>query len=97
MTAYNSTGTPVNLQLRWAKTDSAALGAGHQDTWNLFYQANPNATGTQSAWVNAGTNFIFSANGALPVSYRFVASPSPTSPSTASRSETSRSTSAPAR
>src|SRR6185369_6886150 len=38
VTAYDSTGTPVNLQLRWAKTDSSALGSPHVDTWNLFYQ-----------------------------------------------------------
>ena len=48
MTAYNAAGTPVNLQLRWAKTDSASLGAGHQDTWNLFYQTSTTATGTQA-------------------------------------------------
>ena len=65
VTAYNAAGTPVNLQLRWAKTDSASLGTPHQDTWNLFYQADPNATGTQVAWVNAGTNFTFNANGSL--------------------------------
>jgi flagellar hook protein FlgE len=65
VTAYDATGTPVNLQLRWAKTDSAALGVPHTDTWNLFYQANPNATGTQAAWVNVGTNFTFGANGML--------------------------------
>lgn len=65
VTAYDSTGTPVNLQLRWAKTDSAALGSPHTDTWNLFYQANPNATGAQTAWVNAGTNFVFGSNGSL--------------------------------
>jgi flagellar hook protein FlgE len=65
VTAYNAAGTPVNLQLRWAKTDSASLGSPHQDSWNLFYQSNPNATGTQVAWVNAGTNFTFGANGAL--------------------------------
>jgi flagellar hook protein FlgE len=65
VTAYDSTGTPVNLQLRWAKTDSAALGVPHTDTWNLFYQADPNATGTQAAWVNVGTNFTFGANGKL--------------------------------
>ncbi len=65
VTAYNAAGTPVNLQLRWAKTDSAALGTGHQDTWNLFYQTNTTATGTQVGWVNTGTNFIFSANGSL--------------------------------
>jgi flagellar hook protein FlgE len=65
VTAYNAAGTPVNLQLRWAKTDSASLGTGHQDTWNLFYQTSTTATGTQVAWVNSGTNFTFSANGSL--------------------------------
>jgi flagellar hook protein FlgE len=65
VTAYNAAGTPVNLQLRWAKTDSASLGSPHEDTWNLFYQTDPGATGTQVAWVNSGTNFTFGANGAL--------------------------------
>jgi flagellar hook protein FlgE len=65
LTAYDSTGTAVNLQLRWAKTDSAALGGSHTNTWSLFYQTDPNATGTQTAWVNAGTNFTFGATGAL--------------------------------
>jgi flagellar hook protein FlgE len=65
LTAYNSAGSPVNLQLRWAKTDSASLGSPHQDTWNLFYQTNPNATGSQVGWVNVGTNFTFGTNGAL--------------------------------
>jgi len=65
VTCYNSAGTPVNVQLRWAKTDSASLGSGHQDTWNLFYQTSTTATGTGVAWVNSGTNFTFSSNGAL--------------------------------
>jgi flagellar hook protein FlgE len=65
LTAYDSTGTAVNLQLRWAKTDSAALGGSHTNTWSLFYQANPSASGTQTAWVNAGTNFTFGSSGAL--------------------------------
>jgi flagellar hook protein FlgE len=65
VTAFNAAGTPVNLQLRWAKTDSASLGAGHQDTWNLFYQTSTTASGPQTAWVNTGTNFTFNANGAL--------------------------------
>ena len=65
VTAYDQTGTAVNLQLRWAKTDSAALGGTHANTWNLFYQTNPNATGTQTAWVNAGTNFTFNPAGVL--------------------------------
>jgi flagellar hook protein FlgE len=72
VTAYDATGTPVNLQLRWAKTDSAALGGTHTDVWNLFYQKNPAATGTGVEWVNAGTDFKFNSSGKL------------TSPSTAS-------------
>ncbi|WP_213742535.1 flagellar hook-basal body complex protein [Bradyrhizobium sp. dw_411] len=65
VTAYNSAGTPVNLQLRWAMTDSATLGPGHQNTWNLFYQTDTTATGGQTAWVNAGQNFVFNSNGNL--------------------------------
>jgi len=65
VTTYDVSGAPVNLQFRWAKTDSASLGAGHTDTWNLFYQVNPNATGTQVAWQNVNTNFTFSASGQM--------------------------------
>ena len=65
VTAFNAAGTPVNLQLRWAKIDSASLGAGHQDTWNLFYQTSTTAVGTQTAWVNTGTNYTFGSNGTL--------------------------------
>ena len=65
VTTYNSAGTPINLQLRWAKTDSSSLGSPHQDTWNLFYQTAPSATGTQVAWVNVGTNFVFNSDGSL--------------------------------
>ena len=65
VTAYNAAGTPVNLQLRWAKTDSASLGAGHTDSWNLFYQTDPNATGTGVGWVNSGQTFTFAADGSL--------------------------------
>jgi flagellar hook protein FlgE len=65
VTTFNGSGTPINLQLRWAKSDSASLGSPHQDTWNLFYQSDPNATNLQVAWTNVGTNFVFNANGAL--------------------------------
>jgi flagellar hook protein FlgE len=61
VTAYNASGTPVNLQLRWALTSTT----GGQDTWNLFYQTDTTATGTQVGWVNVGTNFVFNADGAL--------------------------------
>jgi flagellar hook protein FlgE len=65
ITAYDTSGAAVNVQLRWAKTDSALLGTGHTDTWNLFYETNSNASGTQPAWRNVGVNYTFGSNGQL--------------------------------
>jgi flagellar hook protein FlgE len=65
VTAYDTSGAPVNIQLRWAKVDSSTLGAGHTDGWNLFYQTSSNATGSQTAWQNAGANFTFGADGKM--------------------------------
>ena len=63
VTAYDSTGNPVDVQFRWAKTASVATGG--TDTWQLFYQSNSNATGTQSAWTNVGTTFTFNSSGQM--------------------------------
>ena len=63
VTAYDSTGNPVDVQLRWAKTDAVAVGG--TDSWQLFYQSNSNATGTQSAWQNVGTIFNFNSSGQM--------------------------------
>jgi flagellar hook protein FlgE len=65
VTAYDVSGSPVSLQLRWAKVDSASLGTGHTDTWNMFYQVDSNATGTDVAWKNVNTDFTFSPNGQM--------------------------------
>lgn len=65
ITAYDSSGAQVNIQMRWAKTDSATLGAGHADNWNLFYQVDSTASGTEAAWKNVGVNYTFGANGQL--------------------------------
>lgn len=65
VTAFDVAGSPVNLQFRWAKVDSTSLGVGHADTWNLFYQVDAGATGTQVAWQNMNTNFTFGANGQM--------------------------------
>jgi flagellar hook protein FlgE len=62
-TVYDAAGTPTNLQLRWAKTASVASGG--TDTWELFYQADANATGTQVAWQNAGIDFTYNSAGQL--------------------------------
>jgi flagellar hook protein FlgE len=63
ITAYDISGSPVNIQLRWAKTESKLYGG--TDTWNLFYQADSTATGQEIAWRNAGINFTFGANGQM--------------------------------
>jgi flagellar hook protein FlgE len=63
VTIYDAIGTPANLQMRWAKVDSVA--AGGTDTWELFYQKDSGATGTQVAWQNAGVDFTFDSTGQL--------------------------------
>ncbi len=63
VTSYDVSGSPVNIQLRWGKIDSALYGG--TDTWNLFYQVNSSATGTQVAWKNVGINYTFAANGQM--------------------------------
>jgi flagellar hook protein FlgE len=61
VTAYDSLGNPVNVQLRWAETASSA----GSSSWQLFYQTNSSATGTQVAWQNVGTTFTFNSSGQL--------------------------------
>ena len=63
ITSYDSAGAPVNVQLRWAKIDSVASGG--TDTWNLFYLTDSAATGTGTAWQNAGTDYVFDVDGQL--------------------------------
>ena len=63
VTAYDTSGAPVNVQVRWAKIDSAT--AGVADTWNLFYLTDSTATGTAAAWRNVGTNYVFNDSGQL--------------------------------
>jgi flagellar hook protein FlgE len=57
ITAYDTLGNPVNVQFRWAETSAGS--------WQLFYQSNSNATGTQAAWQNVGTVFTFNSSGQL--------------------------------
>lgn len=57
LTVYDDQGTPVNVQIRWAKVNSGATGG--QDTWNMFYMSNSAATGMQSKWTNVGQDFTF--------------------------------------
>lgn len=61
LTAYDSEGNPLNIQFRWAQV----AGANGQTVWNLFYQNDANASGTQAAWTSVGQNFIFNSSGQL--------------------------------
>ncbi len=67
VTAYTANGTPVNIQLQWAKTANADPTSTPpvDDTWQLFYQTSSSATGTQVAWQNVGTAFTFDSSGQL--------------------------------
>jgi flagellar hook protein FlgE len=76
VTAYDPSGNPVNIQFRWAKTENTAAvpaSAGPppvpatpaSTTWNLLYLSDANATGTDTAWQNAGTDFVFDTAGKL--------------------------------
>lgn len=62
VTVYNTAGTAVTMQTRWAKTATSSTGG--TDTWNLYYQVNPSATGAAAAWAKVGTS-TFTPSGAL--------------------------------
>jgi flagellar hook protein FlgE len=61
ITAYDSEGSPVNVQFRWAQVSSSASGS----SWQLFYQTNSAATGTEPAWQNVGSTFSFNSSGEM--------------------------------
>ena len=63
VTSYNATGVPVNIEFRWAKTDSVA--AGGTDSWELFYLADTDAGAAETAWKNSGQAYAFGADGKL--------------------------------
>lgn len=63
ITVYAANGAPANVQVRWAKIDSAAQGGA--DTWNLYYMSDSAATGAQTMWTNIGQDYTFSADGSL--------------------------------
>lgn len=63
VTTFTSLGSPVNVQLRWAKLDAEAYGG--TDTWELFYLEDSNATGIDVAWRNTGETYSFDASGQL--------------------------------
>ncbi|HVW91938.1 MAG TPA: flagellar hook-basal body complex protein [Devosia sp.] len=65
VTAYSANGSPTNVQFRWAMLDSASLGAGHTDSWGLYYLTNSSATGSATMWQRIPNTFTFGSDGAL--------------------------------
>ncbi|MFE1601303.1 flagellar hook protein FlgE [Methylobacterium sp. ID0610] len=65
LTAYAADGSPVNLQMRWAKVAAAESGTGTSDTWNLFYASKTGTTAAASTWKNVGTAFTFNGSGQI--------------------------------
>ncbi|MFZ3033470.1 MAG: flagellar hook protein FlgE [Parvibaculum sp.] len=67
ITAYDGQGNPVNVQIRWVKTNNAAddAGTGGGDTWMAFYKSNDSATGTTAKWTGMGQAYQFNSTGQL--------------------------------
>lgn len=67
ITSYDGQGNPVNVQIRWVKTNNANddAGTGGGDTWMAFYKSNDNATGTAAKWTNIGQSYQFNSSGQL--------------------------------
>ncbi|HEY4199841.1 MAG TPA: flagellar hook-basal body complex protein [Devosiaceae bacterium] len=63
ITVYSKNGGPVNVEMRWAKVDSAETGG--KDTWNLYYMSDSTATGGKPMWTAVDKDFTFSADGSL--------------------------------
>jgi flagellar hook protein FlgE len=61
ISVFDSLGSTVNVQFRWAKVDNTA-GA---EKWNLFYLENSTAGSTDVAWRNVGVDYTFNSNGQL--------------------------------
>jgi flagellar hook protein FlgE len=61
VTVYTDVGTPVDLQLQWAKTSNAA-GA---ETWDLYYLSNSNAVGAATQWTRVPTSVQFGPTGQM--------------------------------
>ncbi len=67
VTAYDASGAPVNVQIRWAKT------AATPDTWQGFYLTDTTATGATPKWLQID-------NGGVPQDFTFDAAGNMTAP-----------------
>jgi len=66
VTVYDAQGGAHDLQLRWGKVSNADPSATPptEDTWAMFYQSDPDATGAATSWTRVG-DYSFDEKGAL--------------------------------
>lgn len=64
ITIYDTNGSPVNVQMRWAKTQNADATVPQNDEWGLYYLDDPAATGADARWTHVD-QFEFNADGSL--------------------------------
>lgn len=68
ITVYDGQGNPVNVQMRWVKTENQSgdgPDAATTDTWRLFYKSNDAATGTEAKWTAIDQEYAFDGQGQL--------------------------------
>ena len=57
LTLYTASGTPVNVQTRWAKTANAS--GTDPDKWSLLYADTSGTSTTNATWKSVGQDFSF--------------------------------------
>lgn len=50
ITVYDGNGSPIDVQVRWAKTQNAGVDNSANDVFEMYYLTNPTATGTAAKW-----------------------------------------------
>ncbi|MEM8838785.1 MAG: flagellar hook-basal body complex protein [Pseudomonadota bacterium] len=63
-TLFTPLGDAVDIQFRFAKTETA-LTAGNDDIYNLYFLSDNSATGTDPAWTRVNQQYAFDTNGLL--------------------------------
>lgn len=61
ITTYDAAGSPISINLRWAKTSNTA-GA---ETWSAYYESDTTATGDATRWTRIPTAITFNASGQM--------------------------------
>ncbi|WP_346433012.1 flagellar hook-basal body complex protein [Breoghania sp.] len=64
ITIYDDNGSPVNVQMRWAKSQNADSSVPQDAQWELYYLTDADATGTDPVWTHV-QQFTFDSDGSF--------------------------------